>query len=85
MLLLKYLLMWGGIGMIALAAGILAYDFYLEMKYRQALASGWCGTAASGPTGALANLSSAGIAGLGPDCVVSGHRGCAQRHGRSAG
>jgi regulator of protease activity HflC (stomatin/prohibitin superfamily) len=39
MLLLKYLLMWGGIGMIALAAGILAYDFYLEMKYRQARAS----------------------------------------------
>jgi hypothetical protein len=39
MLLLKYLLMWGGIGMIALAAGILVYDFYLEMKYRQARAS----------------------------------------------
>jgi len=39
MLLLKYLLMWGGIGMIALAAGILAYDFYLEMKYRQERAS----------------------------------------------
>ena len=38
MLLLKYLLMWGGIGMIAVAAGILAYDIYLEMKYRQALA-----------------------------------------------
>jgi regulator of protease activity HflC (stomatin/prohibitin superfamily) len=38
MLWLKYLLMWGGVGMIALAAGILAYDIYLEMKYRQALA-----------------------------------------------
>jgi regulator of protease activity HflC (stomatin/prohibitin superfamily) len=38
MLFLKYLLMWGGIGMIAVAAGILAYDIYLEMKYRQALA-----------------------------------------------
>jgi hypothetical protein len=37
MVLLKYLLMWGGIGMIAVAAGILAYDLYLEMKYRQAL------------------------------------------------
>src|SRR5271155_3867859 len=43
MLLLKYLPMWGGIGMIALAAGILAYDFYLEMKYQQALASAGAG------------------------------------------
>ena len=40
MLVMKYLLMWGGIGMIAVAAGILAYDIYLEIKYRQALASG---------------------------------------------
>ena len=38
MLFLKYMLMWGGIGMIAVAAGILAYDLYLELKYRQALA-----------------------------------------------
>jgi regulator of protease activity HflC (stomatin/prohibitin superfamily) len=38
MLFAKYLLMWGGIGMIAVAAGILAYDLYLEIKYRQALA-----------------------------------------------
>jgi len=38
MLFLKYLLMWGGIGMIVLAAGILAYDIYMEMKYRQAVA-----------------------------------------------
>ena len=40
MLFLKYLLLWGGVGMIAVAAGILAYDIYLEMKYRQALAVG---------------------------------------------
>jgi len=39
MLFLKYLLMWGGIGMIMLAAGILAYSIYLEVKYRQALAA----------------------------------------------
>jgi regulator of protease activity HflC (stomatin/prohibitin superfamily) len=39
MLFLKYLLMLGGIGMITVAAGILAFDFYLEMKYRKALAS----------------------------------------------
>jgi regulator of protease activity HflC (stomatin/prohibitin superfamily) len=44
MLFLKYLLMWGGIGMIAVAAGILAYDIYLEMKYRQALAVAGAGT-----------------------------------------
>ncbi len=39
MLFLKYLLMWGGIGMIATAAGILTYDIYLEMLYRRALAA----------------------------------------------
>jgi regulator of protease activity HflC (stomatin/prohibitin superfamily) len=37
MVFLKYLLMLGGIGMITIAAGILAYDICLEMKYRQAL------------------------------------------------
>ena len=39
MLLVKYLLMMGGIGMITVAAAILAYDIYLEMKHRQALAA----------------------------------------------
>jgi regulator of protease activity HflC (stomatin/prohibitin superfamily) len=39
MLFLKYSLMWGGIGMIAVAAGILGYDIYLEMRYRKALAT----------------------------------------------
>jgi regulator of protease activity HflC (stomatin/prohibitin superfamily) len=38
MLFLKDVLMLGGIAMIALAAGILGYDVYLEAKYRQALA-----------------------------------------------
>ncbi|HXM24006.1 MAG TPA: SPFH domain-containing protein [Terriglobales bacterium] len=38
MLFLKYLLMLGGIGMITAAVAILAYDIFLEMKYRQALA-----------------------------------------------
>jgi regulator of protease activity HflC (stomatin/prohibitin superfamily) len=51
MLFLKYLLMWGGIGMIAAAAGILAYDLYLEMKYRQALA-----TAGAGPLPAVPHV-----------------------------
>jgi regulator of protease activity HflC (stomatin/prohibitin superfamily) len=39
MVTLKNLLLWGGIAMIATAVGILLYDFYLEMKYRQALAT----------------------------------------------
>ena len=43
MLFLKYLLMLGGIGMIAVAAGILAYDIYLELKYRQALVAAGAG------------------------------------------
>src|SRR5581483_9634812 len=38
MLLLKYLLMSGGIGMILAAAGILTYDIYLEVNYRRAMA-----------------------------------------------
>ena len=40
MLLLKYLLMWGGIGMMVVAAGMLLYDLYLEMQYRKARAAG---------------------------------------------
>jgi regulator of protease activity HflC (stomatin/prohibitin superfamily) len=48
MLFAKYLLMWGGIGMIVVAARILAYDLYLEMKYRQALA-----VASAGPLPAV--------------------------------
>lgn len=38
MVLLKYLLTWGGIAMMLIAAGILGYDLYLEMRYRQAVA-----------------------------------------------
>jgi len=39
MLFLKYLLMSGGIAMLAIAAGILLYDVYLELRYRGALAT----------------------------------------------
>jgi regulator of protease activity HflC (stomatin/prohibitin superfamily) len=46
MLFLKYLLLWGGIGMIATAIGILARDSYFEFKHRQSLAAG--GTTAPG-------------------------------------
>ena len=40
MLFAKYLLLWGGVGMIVMAAGILLYDVYREMQYKQALAGG---------------------------------------------
>ena len=40
MLFLKYLLLCGGIGMIAGAVGIFAHDFYFGLKYRQSLAAG---------------------------------------------
>jgi regulator of protease activity HflC (stomatin/prohibitin superfamily) len=39
MFFLKYLLMWGGIGMIVAAAGMLTYDLYQELRYRQAVAA----------------------------------------------
>ncbi|MCU1272409.1 MAG: domain, Band 7 family protein [Acidobacteriaceae bacterium] len=49
MLFLKYLLLWGGIGMIATAIGILTRDFYFEFKYRQSLAAGGATVAAAKP------------------------------------
>jgi regulator of protease activity HflC (stomatin/prohibitin superfamily) len=49
MLFAKYSLLWGGIGMIAVAVGVLAYDLYLEMKYGQALAVAGAGSAPPAP------------------------------------
>jgi regulator of protease activity HflC (stomatin/prohibitin superfamily) len=40
MLFIKYLLLWGGIAMIAAAIAILVRDFYFEFRYRQAVTSG---------------------------------------------
>lgn len=40
MLFLKYLLMTGGVGMILVALGILAYDLTMEVQYRRAMAAG---------------------------------------------
>jgi regulator of protease activity HflC (stomatin/prohibitin superfamily) len=40
MLFLKYLLTWGGIAMIAMAAGILTYDLWLGLRYRLLAAEG---------------------------------------------
>src|SRR5216683_2702610 len=44
MVFLRYLLLWGGAGMIAAAVAILARDFYLAARHKQALA-----TAATAP------------------------------------
>jgi len=44
MVFLRYVLLWGGAGMIAAAVAILARDFYLAAKHKQALA-----TAATAP------------------------------------
>jgi regulator of protease activity HflC (stomatin/prohibitin superfamily) len=49
MLFLKYLMLWGGFGMIAAAIGILARDFYFELKRRQSLASSDAVTAIAKP------------------------------------
>jgi hypothetical protein len=59
MLFLKYLLMGGGIAMIATAAGILTYDIYLEMLYRRALA-----VAGSAPIPPIPHLRWRGALGL---------------------
>jgi len=40
MLFLKYLLLTGGVGMILIALGILAYDLTMELQYRRAMAGG---------------------------------------------
>jgi regulator of protease activity HflC (stomatin/prohibitin superfamily) len=40
MLFLKYLLQWGGIGMIATAIAMLARDLYLDFMYRRTLSAG---------------------------------------------
>jgi regulator of protease activity HflC (stomatin/prohibitin superfamily) len=49
MLFLKYLLLWGGIGMIATAIGILARDYYFEFKYRRSLTAEGTTEAAAKP------------------------------------
>jgi regulator of protease activity HflC (stomatin/prohibitin superfamily) len=51
MLFLKYVLMTGGVGMILMALGILAYDLTMEIRYRRALA-----VEGSGPLPAIPKL-----------------------------
>src|SRR5258708_22409730 len=45
MVFLRYLMLWGGTGMIAAAAAILARDFYFAAKHKQSLATGGTGSA----------------------------------------
>jgi hypothetical protein len=59
MLLLKYLLLWGGIAMMVTASGILTCDIYLEMLYRRALA-----VAGSAPIPPIPHLRWRGALGL---------------------
>src|SRR5258705_8349454 len=51
MVFLRYLLLWGGAGMIAAAIAILARDFYLITRHKQSLA-----TADAGPAPAAPNI-----------------------------
>src|SRR5450432_2561523 len=50
MIFLRYLLLWGGAGMLAAAAAILAHDFYLSAKHKQALATAGASPAPEAPT-----------------------------------
>jgi regulator of protease activity HflC (stomatin/prohibitin superfamily) len=50
MVFLRYLLLWGGAGMIAAAAAILARDFYLAAKHKQSLAAAGAGPAPEAPS-----------------------------------
>jgi regulator of protease activity HflC (stomatin/prohibitin superfamily) len=49
MLFLKYLLLWGGIGMMVAAAGMLSYDLYFAWRYHRAQAAGGPGPLPSAP------------------------------------
>ncbi len=60
MFFLKYLLIGGGIGMIVAAAGMLTYDLYQELRYRQAVAA-----AGSGPLPPAPSTRWRGTLGLG--------------------
>lgn len=46
---LRYLLLWGGAGMIAAAAAILGRDFYFAAKHKQSLTSAGAGPAPEAP------------------------------------
>ena len=74
MLLLKYLLTWGGIGMLLTAAAILARDLYLELVYRRALSTA--------PAGAMAHGRRVRADSLGADSYCSRNRSRPERDGR---
>lgn len=72
MLFLKYLLTWGGAGLIAVAAGILAYDLYFEFRYRQALAAAEAGPLPTVPNLRWRNSLILGLIGLGAIILSTG-------------
>lgn len=72
MLFLKYLLTWGGAGLIAVAAGILAYDLYFEFRYRQSLAAAEAGPLPTVPNLRWRNSLILGLIGLGAIILSTG-------------
>jgi regulator of protease activity HflC (stomatin/prohibitin superfamily) len=72
MLFLKYLLMWGGIGMIFAAAGMLTYDLYLVMQYRQALSTGGPGPVPRVPYSRWKGALALGLLAWGPILLALG-------------
>lgn len=72
MLFLKYLLMWGGIGMILAAAGMLTYDLYLERLYRRARAAAGPGPLPAPPFIRWRGTLALGLAAWGPLLLALG-------------
>jgi hypothetical protein len=50
MVFLRYLLLWGGAGMIAAAVAVLARDFFLFARHKQSLATPGTGPVPDAPT-----------------------------------
>jgi regulator of protease activity HflC (stomatin/prohibitin superfamily) len=72
MLFLKYILMWGGVGMIVTALGMLAHDLYLEVDYKQAIAAGGPGPFPAEPTIRWRVGASLGLLAWGPILLALG-------------
>jgi regulator of protease activity HflC (stomatin/prohibitin superfamily) len=72
MFFLKYLLMWGGIGMIVTAAGMLTYDLYQELLYRQRVAAAGSGPLPSAPSRRWRGALGLGLLAWGPLLLALG-------------
>ena len=84
MLFLKYVLMTGGVGLILMALGILAYDLTMEMRYRRALAVEGSGPLPAIPKLRWRNCGCGSDASVGTDTGGFEHRRDPQRHGGSS-